>query len=275
MPDSRLRSANTRALLGKSLLESFSEDEAKTRIELAACYRLFELAGWNDSTHNHLSAKIVEPDGCEAFLLNPFGLRFDEITASSLIKVTLDGEIKHNGSTGNIFGINKAGFVIHGAIHRARPEVKSVMHSHYPFAAGVACNSKGLLELGMTSQKLGPIAYHDYHGISNDVSEQSMLAQSLGASRVMFLRNHGVLTASESISSTWYLMHQLLEATKIQTHAAASTMGNAENLCLPSTRAVEKTNEITKRRHASAAFGVKELCAYMRFLDKSDPSYRI
>ena len=166
-PDERYGSVNLQKLLSKSILSEVAEDEAKTQIELAACYRLFELAGWNENIYNHLTAKVREDDATESFLLNPFGFKYSEVTASSLIKIAADGSIRNAGVTGDIFGINDAGFVIHSAIHRARPDLKSVMHCH----AGVSCTKKGYLELAQTSHQVGRVAYHDYHGIVVDRGE--------------------------------------------------------------------------------------------------------
>ncbi|KAG9604368.1 hypothetical protein KCU77_g294, partial [Aureobasidium melanogenum] len=274
-PDDRFNTDNVGALLRKSILKDVPVEEAKTRIELAACYRLFELAGWNENIYNHLTAKVTEPDGSESFLINPFGLKYSEITASSLVKVSIDGEILNPGTTENLFGINEAGFVIHSAIHRARPEVKSVMHCHEPAATGVACVKQGYLELAQTSHQIGPVAYHDYHGIVVDRNEQKSLIEDIGEKKVLFLRNHGVITAAESVGATWYLMYQLLKAAAIQSHASACALGNSDNLLLPPNQAVEKTFDVMQhKRFSGAPYGVKELSAYMRWLDSQDQSYR-
>merc|ERR1711915_505878 len=247
-PDDRFSSDNVGTLLRKSILNQIPVDEAKARIELAACYRLFELAGWNENIYNHLTAKVIEPNGSESFLINPFGLKYGEITASSLVKVSIDGEILNPGTTGDIFGINEAGFVFHSAIHRARPEVQSVMHCHEPAATGVASVKQGYLELAQTSHQIGPVAYHDYHG---------------------------VITAAESIGAAWYLMYQLLKATSIQSHASACALGDTDNLLVPSQQTVKKTFDVMQHKQFSgAAYGVKELSAYMRMLDTRDRSYR-
>lgn len=275
-PDARYSSRNVDALLQNSILQEVSEEEAKTRIELAACYRLFELAGWNENIYNHLSAKVTETDGTESFLINPFGLKYSEVTASSLVKVAANGTIKHHGSTRDLFGINDAGFMIHSAIHRARPEVKSVMHCHEPSATGVACVKQGYLELAQTSHQIGPVAYHDYHGIVVDRGEQKGLVEDLGDKKVLFLKNHGVLTAAESVSAAWYLMYQLLKATKIQSHASTCALGGQDDLNMPPAKTVEKTFDVMQRKGFSGApYGIKELSAYMRWLDKVDPSYRL
>lgn len=275
-PSPKFSSSQVREMLQKSILEKLPEDEAKMRIELAAAYRLFELKGWNENIYNHLTAKIKEDDGSDSFLINPFGLRYGEITASSLVKVGADGKIKHHGVTGDTFGINDAGFVIHSAIHRARPDVASVMHCHYPPATGIACTKDGLLELAQTTHQAGPVSYHTYQGIVTDRGEQRSLAEDLGSNDIMILRNHGVITAAESVSAAWYLMYELLAASEIQSHASACALGDRKNLILPEDSTVERTWGITRNKGFSGSlFGVKEMSAYMRYLDQKDPSYRL
>jgi adducin len=218
---------------------------------------------------------VLEPNRTESFLLNPFGLKYGEVTASSLIKVAADGSIKHAGSTRDLFSINDAGFVIHSAIHRARPDLKSGMHCHEPSATGVACVKQGFLELAQISHQIGPVAYHDYHGVVVDRGEQKSLVEDLSDKKILVLRNHGVLTAGESLSSTSYLMYQLLKATAIQSHASACALGEKSNLNIPSDETVEKTFDVMHHKSFSgASYGVEELSAYMRWLDKIDPSYR-
>ncbi|KAL6233645.1 hypothetical protein BDW75DRAFT_251931 [Aspergillus navahoensis] len=274
-PDSQYGSDHVSKLLKTSILSEFSEQEAKARIELAATYRLFGLKGWNENIYGHLTAKVHESDGSESFLINPFGLLYSEVTASSLIRVGADGSIKHPGVTKGLFGINDAGFVIHSAIHRARPNLQSVMHCHYPSAVGVSSLKQGFLELAQTSHQVGPIAYHDYQGVVVDRNEQKSLAEDMGDKNIMFLRNHGVITAGSSIGAAWYLMYQLLAATDIQSHASACALGDAQNLNMPSDRTANKTYEVMQKKGFSgAAYGLKELSAYMRLLDKLDSSYR-
>ncbi|KAJ5164778.1 uncharacterized protein N7500_006608 [Penicillium coprophilum] len=276
IPCAEFSTPKVRELLQKSILKGLPDKEVKTRIELAAAYRLFELKGWNENIYNHLTAKVEEEDGTESFLINPFGLRYGEITASSLIKVGANGKIKDYGVTGDIFGINDAGFVIHSAIHRARPEVASVMHCHYPPATGLACTKYGLLELAQTTHQAGPVTYHDYQGIVTDRGEQKSLVEDLGSSNIMILRNHGVITAAESISAAWYLMYELLAASEIQSHASACALGSKDNLIQPEESKVKKTWSVTRDNGFSGSqFGSKEMSAYMRLLDQKDPSYRL
>ncbi|KAL2312004.1 hypothetical protein POMI540_4515 [Schizosaccharomyces pombe] len=274
-PKPEFSSIAVREMLRKSCLHEFTDEEVATRIELAAAYRLFGLEHWNENILNHLTAKVEEPDGTASFLINPYGLRYGEITASSLIKVDEDGNIKHPGVTGDVFGINRAGYVIHSAIHRARPDVKSIMHNHYPYAAGVSCVKHGFLELAQTSHQSGPVTYHDYHGIVVDKGEQKSLAEDIANKDILILRNHGIITAAESVGAAYYLMYQFLAATEIQTHASANALGDMNNLFIPNNKFVEKTFDVTREKHFSGAkYGIKELSAYMRLLDDLDSSYR-
>lgn len=274
-PESRYSSPAVDKMLSKSILHDVPEAEAKSRIELAATYRLFGMQGWNENIYNHLTAKVVEPDGTENFLINAFGLHYDEITASSLIKISIDGDVIHPGTTDGVFGVNEAGFVIHSAVHHARPNVNAVMHSHFPAAAGVSSTKQGLLELAQTSHQAGPVGYHDYEGLVVDREEQKALIKDLGDKNILFLRNHGVVTAAESVGAAWYIMYQLLAAAEIQGWASACAIGDKANLFLPEKKTVEKTYTLTRGKEFSGTkYGVKELSAYMRMLDKKDPSYR-
>ncbi|KAI9667095.1 MAG: hypothetical protein M1831_001272 [Alyxoria varia] len=226
MPNARYQTAKVQDMLSKSILHEFPPSEAATRIELAAAYRLFHAHGWNESIENHLTAKVVEPDGSESFLINAHGLHYSEMTASSLVKLGLDGTIKHPGVTGDTFGINESGSVIHSAIHRARGDISSVMHCHFPPAAGVSATNDGLLGLAQTMHACGPIAYHDYRGLVVDRDEQESLVRDLEDANVYFLRNHGVVTAAESVSAAWYFMYQLLAACEIQGWASGNVYPN-------------------------------------------------
>ncbi|KAI1832608.1 hypothetical protein DTO006G1_1694 [Penicillium roqueforti] len=276
VPSAKYSSPAVHKMLGQSILKWLPDEEVKSRIELAAAYRLFELKNWNENIYNHLTAKVKEEDGSDSFLINPFGLRYGEVTASSLIKVGADGKIKDHGVTGDTFGINDAGWVIHSAIHRARPDVASVMHCHYPPATGLACTKDGLLELAQTTHQAGPVSYHDYQGIVTNRGEQKSLAEDLGSTDTMILRNHGVITAAETISAAWYLMYELLAASEIQSHASACALGDKGNLIQPEEIKIERTWNATREKGFSGSkFGLKEMSAYMRLLDQKDPSYRI
>ncbi|CAL5228000.1 g11054 [Coccomyxa viridis] len=230
------------------------------RIELAAAYRVFALKGWNDNV-------IVS-----APMLAPVFLHYDEITASSLLTITEDGDVINPGVVGDIFGVNKAGFIIHSALHRARPDVRSVMHSHYAPAAGVSAQRDGLKELAQTIHLLGPIAYHDYEGIVVDPAEEERLVADVGESNTVFLRNHDVNTLGNSVGAALIQMDQLMLACELQTAAEAA---GTDNLLTPPIDTIEKTYEVTRTFTGSAGFGIMEFCAMMRHLDKLDDSYRL
>ncbi|KAG9676914.1 hypothetical protein KCU99_g2141, partial [Aureobasidium melanogenum] len=275
-PNNAMNTEVVRNLLKKSIIQDVPVKEAKTRIELAATYRLFDLAGWNENITNHISAKIVEEDGSESFLLNAYGLKYGEITASSLVKVDYDGNIKDPGVTGDLFGINDAGFVIHSAIHKARPELVSVMHCHHPPATGIACAQEGYLALAQTSHQAGPVAYHDYNGIVIDRGEQKSLTEDAGDKSIMLLRNHGVIAMGRSISEAWYEMYQFLKAAEIQIAAMTCAGGNSKHLIIPSAELAEKTHHaVHEGGFSGSEYGTKELSAYMRWLDTIDDSYRL
>jgi ribulose-5-phosphate 4-epimerase/fuculose-1-phosphate aldolase len=184
--------------------------ETKTRIELAAAYRLVHKFGWDDVIFTHLSAKIL---GTETFLINEYGLRFDEITASNLVKVDLQGNVVEGDST-----INPAGFVIHSAIHEARPDVHCIIHTHTTDGVAVSADSRGLMPISQQALVvLQNLAYHDYQGIAVDADEKEDLKNNLGDHNFLILRNHGLLTVGESVPVAFRRMYHLQRACEIQT----------------------------------------------------------
>lgn len=195
------------------------------------------------------------------------------MTASSLLRIDLDGNIDHPGVLGDIFDVNKAGYVIHSAIHRARPDLESVMHCHYAPAAGISSTKTGFRELAQTSHIVGPISYHDYEGIVVNMDEQKRLVADLGDTNVMFLRNHGVITCGASTAAAFYSMYVLNAACEIQSHAGAAAMSENE-LLLPPDDTIQKSMQIAKH-FSGQGMGKLELSAFMRILDKEDPSYRL
>eukprot|EP01080_Neovahlkampfia_damariscottae_P003387 gene3387-5932_t len=201
--------------LSESILSDFSNEEKSTRIQLAACYRLFNKFGWDDTIYGHLTARIPNTNH---FLINPFGLLYNEITASSLVKVDLNGKIIHPGTTG--LSINGAGYVIHSAIHGNRSDIHSVFHCHQFHASAVSCSE--FIPISQTSHTIGAFSHHEYDGIFIDENLQKKLVEDLGNNRIMILRNHGVVTCGSTISESFLLMYNLIEACKIQ--ATASSM---------------------------------------------------
>ena len=183
--------------------------EYQTRIELAAAYRLVNKFNWDDIIFTHLSAKIP---GTEHFLINEYGLRFDEVTASNLVKVDLQGNVLSGG--GNI---NIAGFVIHSAIHEARPNAQCIIHTHTKEGVAVSADSRGLLPISQQSLlALQSLSYHDYQGIATDEKEKEDLKVSLAKNNCLILRNHGLLTVGESIPAAFRNMYNLQRACEIQ-----------------------------------------------------------
>ena len=183
--------------------------ENQTRIELAAAYRLVHKFDWDDVIFTHLSAKIP---GTETFLINEYGLRFDEITASNLVKVDLQGNVLEG--TANI---NPAGFVIHSAIHEARPDVHCIIHTHTTDGVAVSADSRGLMPISQQSAVvLQSLSYHDYQGIAVDDAEKIDLKTNLGNNNWLILRNHGLLTVAESVPSAFRNMYHIQRACEIQ-----------------------------------------------------------
>ena len=188
-----------------------TEAEWNQRVNLAACYRLVALYGWDDLVDTHISARVPGPE--HHFLINPYGLMFDEITASSLVKVDLDG----NQLTKSDYSINPAGFTIHSAIHEVREDAGCVLHLHTPDGTAVASCMEGLLPLNQTAQLVThDLAYHDYEGIALDHDERPRLQKDLGSKNHMLLRNHGTLTVGRSVASAFERMYHLERACTMQ-----------------------------------------------------------
>src|SRR3982751_5918176 len=200
-----------------SVKDRVSAEEWEARVNLAACYRLAAHFRMTDLIYTHISARVPGPE--HHFLINAFGLLWDEISASALVKVTLDGEIVDD-TTGS--GINRAGYVIHSAVHRARPDVQCVMHTHTASGIAVAAQEQGLLPMSQHAMRFtDSIAYHDYEGLALELDEQTRLVRDLGSHKAMILRNHGLLTCAESIPEAFDLMYYLERACQSQIAASA------------------------------------------------------
>lgn len=241
-----------------------SPEEWQTRIDLAACYRLVAMYGWDDLIFTHISAKIPGPE--HHFLINPYGMMFEEITASSLVKINLAGEVVMKTP----YPVNPAGFVIHSAVHEARPEAQCVLHLHTPEGQAVSAQKHGLLPITQTAMSIyGELAYHDFEGIATDVDERARLAQDLGDKSVMILRNHGTLTVGETVADAFLRMYFLERACKAQVLALS---GNAE-VGLPPQGTPEKTAQQAASVGARVARGLA-WPGLLRKLDRLDPSFR-
>lgn len=193
-----------------------SDEEWQTRVDLAACYRLIAMYGWDDLVFTHISARVPGPD--EHFLINPYGMLFEEITASSLVKVDLNGDKVVDSP----FLVNPAGFTIHSAIHAARHDVGCVLHTHTRAGCAVAAQEQGLLPLSQISTVvLTSVGYHDYEGIALNEEEKPRLVADLGEKTSLILRNHGLLTVGISIPDAFLAMYSLETACQIQIGAMA------------------------------------------------------
>ena len=197
-----------------SLKDKVSAEEWQVRVDLAALYRLVALFGWDDMIYTHISARLPGPD--HQFLINPYGQFFDEITASSLVKIDLDGRILQETP----YFINPAGFTIHSAIHAAREDALFVMHLHSDQGVAVSAQKEGLLPLSQHALICLPyLAYHSYEGIALNPDEKSRLVADLGQANMMLLRNHGTLTVGRSAADCWTHMFYLERACKQQVMA--------------------------------------------------------
>ena len=218
------------------------------RIDLAAAYRLIHRMGLDDSIYTHISVRL--PDRQDRFLINPYGLRFEEVTASNLVTVDLDGNVIDDPSG---LGINPAGFTIHSAIHAARHDAICVLHTHT--VAGIAC-----------------LAYHDYEGIALDLDERSRLVADLGDKFVMVLRNHGMLTCGRSVAEAFKLMHNLERSCRTQLAVQSS---GAEIIELSDAVARKTAGQYATFYDAIELNGVpdSEWAAFKRMLEKTDPDF--
>ena len=246
------------------LKERVSAEEWEARVNLAACYRLAAHFRMTDLIYTHISARVPGPE--HHFLINAFGLLWDEISASTLVKVTLDGEIVDD-PTGN--GINRAGYVIHSAVHRARPDIECVMHTHTAAGIAVSAQEQGLLPLSQHAMRFtNGIGYHDYEGLALELDEQARLVRDLGSHKAMILRNHGLLACGESIAEAFDLMYYLERACQTQ----VSAMGGDAKLRIVAPEVADKV----ARQFKSLPYKAKktEWKAHLRMLDKTDASYK-
>jgi len=248
----------------------YAKGEKLLRCKLAAVYRLIELYGWTQNIYNHVTARVSQDT--EHFLLNPFGMLYSEVTASSLIKVNMQGEMVEEGTTN--FSISKAGFMLHSAIHQARPDIKCIVHLHTPNIVAVSTLKCGLLPLSQESCLIGDVSYHDFNGIVVEPEERESIAKDLGPSnKVMFLRNHGVVCCGKSIEEAWLNSYHTVLACDTQLKMIPLGL---DNLVLIDDEVRRKTYETGQRSGGGAStskkeWGVGELEfeALMRMLDNS------
>ncbi len=248
--------------LAQSVRDEVGEAEWQVRLDLAACYRLMAAYDMTEMVANHISARV--PGRHDQFLINPYGMLYEEMTASSMVRIDLDGKVLFSATD---YGVNRAGWVIHSAIHRARPDVDAIIHTHTLAGMAVSAMACGLLPIAQSSMRFPEIAYHDYEGVAVREDEQQRLVASLGSLEAMILRNHGLLTVASSIPECFNHMYRLERACQLQVTAMSC---NTE-LQMPSSESVESS-----RAHYRNArrFGLLEWPALLRKLDRMDSSWR-
>jgi len=213
---------NDMALQMACLQDSVHPDEWQLRVDLAACYRLVALYGWSDLVFTHITAKLPSSvtGGEEQFLINPYGLMFDEITASSLVKVDMHCNKLHDSP----FPVNPAGFVIHSAVHEVRPDAGCVLHTHTRAGVAVSAQQHGVLPISQQSTfVLASLAYHGYEGVAIRDDEKARLQADLGESSYLMLRNHGLLTVGKTIADAFLSMYTFENTCRIQVDALAGS----------------------------------------------------
>jgi ribulose-5-phosphate 4-epimerase/fuculose-1-phosphate aldolase len=247
----------------RSIRDEVSPEEWQVRVDLAACYRLVDYYGMTDLTYNHITARVPGPQHEQRhhILINLYGLTYKEITASSFAKIDLDGELVWKPDTD--YYVNRAGYVIHGCIHRARKDVTCVLHTHTRAGMAVAAMKCGLLPISQTSIRFeGHIGYHDYEGPAIELAERERLVANLGPHEAMILRNHGLLTCGATIPQAFNTMYQL----ELSCRAQVDAMAARTELVMPPREVLEKTAHLyqpgTRR-----PYGVLEWPAMLRLLE--------
>jgi ribulose-5-phosphate 4-epimerase/fuculose-1-phosphate aldolase len=247
-----------------SLKEVVSAEEWALRVDLAAAYRLVAAYGWSDLVFTHISARVPGPE--HHFLINPYGLMFDEITASSLVKV----DAHCNKIIDSPFPVNPAGFTIHSCIHAAREDVQCVLHTHTRAGVAVSAQKRGVLPISQQSTfVLASLAYHDYEGVALRDDEKPRLVRDLGDRNFLMLRNHGLLTVGKTVADAWLSMYTFENTCKIQIDAQAggSELIEVNPAIMQGMAQVMKT--VTAGQGANIAWP-----ALLRKLDRDDPSYK-
>ncbi len=253
-----------------SLQARCTPQEWQARVDLAACYRLVDAYGMSDMMANHISSHVPGEPG--AFLINAYGMMYEEITASSLIKVNLAGDILAKpdfSAFGVDYGINRAGYVIHSAIHEARPEVACVIHTHSWASMAVSALECGLLPITQTAMRFLKVGYHDYQGVVLDEAEKASLIQDLGQGEALILRNHGALVVGRTIGEAFNWMHRV----ELSCHAQLAAMACNTPLVKPPQAVLEATWN-NYQRGTRRPYGLMEWPGLLRKLDRLDPSYK-
>ncbi|MFT4653268.1 MAG: ribulose-5-phosphate 4-epimerase/fuculose-1-phosphate aldolase [Kangiellaceae bacterium] len=238
--------------------------EWQTRVELAACYRLMVMHGWDDLIYTHISSRIP---GTEDLLINAFGLSFEEVSASNLVKIDIDGNKKDPNSP---FDINPAGFTIHSAVHHARPDDQCALHMHNSDAIAVASTQNGLLPYSQYAAfVLASISYHNYEGLAVEPEEIKRLQQNLGNANYMLLRNHGALTMGKTIGDAFMHMYDLLQACEIQVKLQHSS----DNIICVNQQVIDGIKAQANIVHTGLTGGQKAWPAMLRRVKRAYPNF--
>ena len=239
--------------------------EQELRVELAACYRIFDYLGWTELIYNHITVKL--PGNDHHFLINPYGLHYSEVTASNLVKVDIDGNIMEDTE----YTVNPAGILIHTAVHGAREDVQCITHTHTDAGMAVACSTGGLRTDNFYSALLqNRVAYHDFEGLTVLDDEKPRLIANIGNKNLLILRNHGLLTCGRSIPEAFYNMWALQRSCEVQVACDAT----GKNIIPVSDEILAKAEQLMAIQSAGTPAGQLEFSALVRLIDKIDPSYK-
>lgn len=239
--------------------------EQELRVELAACYRIFDYLGWTELIYNHITVKL--PGNDHHFLINPYGLHYSEVTASNLVKVDIHGNIMEDTE----YTVNPAGILIHTAVHGAREDVQCITHTHTDAGMAVACSTGGLRTDNFYSALLqNRVAYHDFEGLTVLDDEKPRLIANIGNKNLLILRNHGLLTCGRSIPEAFYNMWALQRSCEVQVACDAT----GKNIIPVSDEILAKAEQLMTIQSAGTPAGQLEFSALVRLIDKIDPSYK-
>ena len=252
----------------KTLKNSVSPEEWQARVDLAACYRLVAHYGMSDMIANHITLRVPGED--DAFLINPYGMMYEEMTASCFLKITHEGEVLFKPDFGELnYGFNKPGYILHSAVHKARPEVACVIHTHTYAGMAVSALQCGLLPLTQTSMRFLKVAYHDYMGVVLDLAEQAVLVKDLGDAEAVIFRNHGLLTVGKTVGEAFNWMHRLELSCRAQI-AAMSCNSPLQEV----SEAVLKETYMNYQPQVRRPYGLMEWPALLRMAERLDPSFK-
>jgi ribulose-5-phosphate 4-epimerase/fuculose-1-phosphate aldolase len=253
------------ALQIESRLGQVSPQEWQLRVDLAAAYRAMALFGWDDLAFTHITARV--PGKHDQFLINPYGVFFDEITASSLVRIDLEG----NKLEDSPFPVNPTGFTIHGAVHGARHDAECVLHAHTANIGAVAAMKEGVLPLSQYAMYVvTSVGYHDFEGIAQDAQERPRIVRDLGDKRYLVMRNHGLVTLGPSVAETFLAMYLFESVCRMQLAALAT---GREFTCVSAAALRDVEGQIRKVT-IGQGIGALNWPGLLRRLDRLDPSYR-